>query len=61
MYKSLLNHNGIELYSPNHSRGYRITALFEHPIGCGMTMGMFIILIFLLIFEFVFRNLLIDK
>lgn len=56
MYKSLLNHNGIELYSPNHSRGYRITALFEHPIGCGMTMGMFIILIFLLIVRYNYKQ-----
>lgn len=55
LYKASLNHNGIRLYDPNYNRGYRLTALFEHPIGCGMTMGMFCILIFLLIVRYNYK------
>ena len=45
-YKSSLNEAGIVLYSTTKEalrRGYRVVSFFEHPIGAGMTMALFVI------------------
>ena len=40
-YKSTLTEQGINVYVVNRFRGYRLTSFFEHPIGAGMTLGLF--------------------
>ena len=53
-YKSTLNETGIKLYSETaeaETRGYRIVSFFEHPIGAGMTLSLFVIFIIYLYCE----------
>lgn len=54
-YKSPLNDAGIVLYSTTTealTRGYRVVSLFEHPIGAGMTMALFVIYILVKIVKY---------
>lgn len=47
-YKSGLLEGGITLYSSTTeaaTRGYRLISFMEHPIGAGMTMGLFVIFV----------------
>ena len=46
-YKKMLSPEGISTYGIDLFRGYRIMSLFEHPIGAGMTFGLFSIFAFL--------------
>lgn len=47
-YKSSLTEKGIETYALSSGRGYRIMSVFEHPIGTGMTMGLYCVSSFLI-------------
>lgn len=48
-YKSTLNPQGISIYNAHDIfRGYRLMSFVEHPIGCGMTFGLFAIFVFML-------------
>ncbi|MCF1633480.1 O-antigen ligase family protein [Streptococcus gallolyticus] len=40
-YKVLLSDGSIELYDSSGLRGYRVVSLFEHPLGAGMTIGLY--------------------
>ena len=42
-YKVILSSNTISLYNANGPRGYRLVSFFEHPIGAGMTLGLYTI------------------
>ena len=46
-YKSMLTPEGIATYRTDIFRGYRVMSIFEHPIGAGMTFGLFAVFIFL--------------
>lgn len=46
-YKSMLTPEGITTYQTDIFRGYRVMSLFEHPIGAGMTFGLFAVFAFL--------------
>lgn len=43
-YKSTLTPQGINTYGIDIFRGYRVMSFFEHPIGAGMTFGLFALL-----------------
>jgi len=45
-FKHSISDEGFDLYSLQTLRGYRLTSVFEHPIGAGMTMGLYSIFIF---------------
>ena len=45
-YKVNLSKNSIYVYNMAGLRGYRLTSLFEHPIGAGMTFGLYSIFYF---------------
>jgi O-antigen ligase len=49
-YKSALIHDGIEAYNGVDMRGYRLTSIFEHPLGAGMNFGLYIILMLIAIY-----------
>lgn len=40
-YKVILSGNSINIYNMTGLRGYRLTSIFEHPIGAGMTFGLY--------------------
>ncbi|MBR6665866.1 MAG: O-antigen ligase family protein [Lachnospiraceae bacterium] len=44
-YKVILSDNTIEVYNVLWSRGYRLVSLFEHPLGAGMTLGLYSIFV----------------
>lgn len=46
-YKSMLTPEGITTYRTDIFRGYRVMSIFEHPIGAGMTFGLFAVFAFL--------------
>lgn len=46
-YKSMLTPEGISTYQADIFRGYRVMSIFEHPIGAGMTFGLFAVFSFL--------------
>lgn len=46
-YKSSLTPEGISIYQIDIFRGYRVMSIFEHPIGAGMTFGLFAVFAFL--------------
>lgn len=46
-YKSMLTPEGISTYQADIFRGYRVMSIFEHPIGAGMTFGLFAVFAFL--------------
>ena len=46
-YKSMLTPEGITTYQTDIFRGYRVMSFFEHPIGAGMTFGLFAVFAFL--------------
>ena len=46
-YKSRLTPEGIGTYQADIFRGYRVMSIFEHPIGAGMTFGLFAVFSFL--------------
>lgn len=50
-YKSLLTEKGIETYALSSGRGYRIMSVFEHPIGAGMTIGLYCVSVFLIFIQ----------
>ncbi|HEM3177749.1 TPA: hypothetical protein U0919_001284 [Streptococcus suis] len=50
-YKINLSGNTIETYEGYTLRGYRLTSLFEHPIGAGMTFGLYSIFTLSLFFN----------
>ncbi|WP_099809640.1 O-antigen ligase family protein [Streptococcus suis] len=50
-YKINLSGNTIETYEGYTLRGYRLTSLFEHPIGAGMTYGLYSIFTLSLFFN----------
>jgi hypothetical protein len=41
-YKSSLTPEGLDVYEIDPYRGYRISSIFEHPIGAGMNFSLFI-------------------
>ena len=43
-FKSALTPEGINTYGMDRFRGYRLMSFFEHPIGAGMTFGLFSVL-----------------
>lgn len=47
-YKVFLSSDTISLYDPNGLRGYRLTSLFEHPIGAGMVFGLYAVFVLVL-------------
>lgn len=50
-YKVALSDGTIALYDMSGLRGYRMTSLFEHPLGAGMMFGLFSIFVLLLWME----------
>jgi len=49
-YKAALTATGkITRYLLIHGRGYRISSIFEHPIGAGMTLGLFAVFVLYLV------------
>lgn len=55
-YKSSLVENGIDAYNAGDIRGYRLTSIFEHPLGAGMNFAIFIITILVAKLKFGFRE-----
>lgn len=47
-YKVILSSNTINLYNMTGLRGYRLTSFFEHPLGAGMTLGLYAIFVLVL-------------
>ena len=47
-YKVALSLDSISLYDMIGLRGYRLTSVFEHPIGAGMTFGLYAIFVLIL-------------
>lgn len=50
-YKILLSNDTINLYDSLGLRGYRLSSLFEHPLGAGMTMGLYAIFVLNIVFR----------
>lgn len=40
-YKISMSGDSLQKYDENNLRGYRLTSIFEHPIGAGMNFGLF--------------------
>lgn len=55
-YKSSLVAKGIDAYYEGDIRGYRLTSIFEHPLGAGMNFAIFIITILVAKLKFGFRE-----
>lgn len=55
-YKSSLVENGIDAYNAGDIRGYRLTSIFEHPLGAGMNFAIFIITILVAKLKYGFRG-----
>lgn len=51
-YKSTLTPEGIDFYAIDMFRGYRVTAIFEHPIGTGINCALYIVLTFILFWDY---------
>jgi hypothetical protein len=51
-YKFSLTAEGLHPYLIDLFRGYRLTSVFEHPIGAGMSFGLFFVLFFILWFQY---------
>lgn len=47
-YKVVLSSGNINLYDISGLRGYRLTSFFEHPLGAGMTFGLYAIFVFII-------------
>ena len=45
-HKLTLTADAFNLYDMNGARGYRVMSFFEHPIGAGMTMGLYVVFLF---------------
>lgn len=45
-YKIMLSGGNLDVYEVNTLRGYRLTSIFEHPLGAGMTFGLYSAFVF---------------
>lgn len=55
-YKSSLIEDGIDAYNAGDIRGYRLTSIFEHPLGAGMNFALYVLCILVAKFKYKFNK-----